>query len=311
MYKAYNSFVGATRAPEPTARQLQLILVHPSDHQDYYSFYKLEQGLPEALQTLLTGVTFEVPIYLQNQLGLPVFQPYNLCKDSNCVLSFNALCQLMTLFDSADWDKRKDYVVSKALEELNQPTFISLCPTFKRLVPSNRQMGTFMFRELLEQCTPTLALYLRVEAKTTRSTVPGQTVQTVTAFLEYYKTTNDHQDTYTFETSLTRLEELVLKLKPHLVSEREVVERANASLDIMTQAIQENDLYSTMQFAQSPPLPASVPPTHYSFGIAAKELLLPPSVTITSTRKRKPSSSSSAAHSAPKSKPPSKMFQKK
>lgn len=288
MFTLYHSFVGEAKGQNST-RKLQMLIVHPSEYFEYAEYFKLDHCLTPLLQDILNHVSIEIPVYLQQQNALIDFKPFAATKDTNFCFSFNALCRLLHLFDSPSWEKRKDHALQKASEDLNQPSFQQLCSFYKRLMPSQRTCGTFSCTEMIDNPHPNVTLMLRIEAKIEK----GSNQHTITAWLQYFKSPDieggDQEPiSYAYDVSLFRLEELVLNLKPHLVKEREIAERANASLDLVTQAMQENDVYG-VQFAESPPtlqshLFSNLHPSQYMFGITAAATTTsgpPPSLSTT------------------------------
>ena len=267
MYTLYHSFVGESKGHTSTTRKLQMVIVHPSEWLEHAQYFKLDYCLPASLQDILKNVSFEIPVYLQQQNGLFEFNQYCSSKDNNFCISFNALCRLLYLFDSPSWEKRKEHLYMKATEDLNQPSFQQLCPYFRRLVSSQRTCGTFSCTELIDAPSSDVTLMLRVEARLDK----GATQPSITAWLQYFKTNtgdensnnnnnynpNENPISYAYDVSLFRLEELVLNLKTHLLKEQDIAQRANASLDLVTQAMQENEMYP-IHFAESLP-----PQQHY------------------------------------------------
>lgn len=276
MFTLYHSFVGEAKGQNAT-RKLQMLVIHPSEYYDYANYFKLDYCLPPLLQDLLKSISFDIPVFFQQQNALIDFKPFAATKETNFCMSFNALCRLLHLFDSPTWEKRKEHALMKASEDLNQPSFQTLCPYFRRLVPSQRNSGSFSCTEMIDNPSSTVTLMFRIEANIEK----GSNQHTMTAWLQYFKTPDGAEVggeqepiSFAYDVSLFRLEELVLNLKPHLLKERDIAERANASLDLVTQAMQENDVFG-VQFAESPPtlqpqqLFSNLHPSQYLFGITA------------------------------------------
>jgi len=112
MYQVDDSFIGEAKRNLQT-RKLQLLLVHPKDWTLYNKYFGLEHCLSDDLTQLLNNVYYEISVYFQQKNAMQDFTYYYNNKDQNFVISFYALTQLIQLFDSPEWAKRKDVLMEK------------------------------------------------------------------------------------------------------------------------------------------------------------------------------------------------------